>query len=353
MTAPELGGGPGSFDPNNPFPWQNPGRIGEAAGGILQHHALMPNNLVYNPETQAWDVPTEQRFPGGTGIWGSESVAGWLSEVDPATAGAGQDYLRHLGYGAPDPGTPSQILPVPSNWPNSQIPGVMTAGVDLSHWLAQQYGQQNSGMNFGGNIYDASGNFGTRGNVYDASGIPQTRDLYEQYRGNVYDASDIPQTRDLYEQAIGGVANPATYTGPDYSQYFGALGRGGYGLPSPGTYSGPGVGALPTPGTYANQDVGMTGLGYQGSSGITNLPDMTLAHQIGAGQLSNWVAQMNSAAHYSPLAASPGPVVYGSPGLGSQFSFPATNSGQIFGASGFTPASNSGLQYAVGGPPVY
>ena len=70
MTAPELGGGPGNFDINSPFPWQNPGRIGEADGGILQHHALMPNNLRYNQDTQVWDVPTERRFPGGTGIWG-------------------------------------------------------------------------------------------------------------------------------------------------------------------------------------------------------------------------------------------------------------------------------------------
>ena len=180
----------------------------------------MPNNLVYNPNTTAWDVPTEQRFPGGTGIWGGQAVADWLPSAE---LGAGQDYLRHLGYGAPAPGTPSQILPTTSNWPNFQIPNVMTAGIDLSHWLAQQFGQQNSG-----NIYDASGNFGTIGNVYDASGIPQQRDLYEQdnamnFGGNIYDASGIPQQRDLYEQAIGGVANPATYTGPDYSTYFGAL----------------------------------------------------------------------------------------------------------------------------------
>ena len=48
-VAPELAGGPQAFPEGN-FPWFTPGRISEEAGAILQHHALMPNNLVFDPE---------------------------------------------------------------------------------------------------------------------------------------------------------------------------------------------------------------------------------------------------------------------------------------------------------------
>ena len=100
-VAPELGGGPQAFPEGN-FPWFTPGRISGEEGAILQHHALMPNNLVFDPEALTWRVPDPQRgdpqrFPGATGIWGAQTVADWLPG---AATGFGRDYLTHLGYGA-------------------------------------------------------------------------------------------------------------------------------------------------------------------------------------------------------------------------------------------------------------
>ena len=100
-VAPELGGGPQAFPEGN-FPWFTPGRIGQEEGAFLQHHALMPNNLVFDSEALNWRVPDPQRgdpqrFPGATGIWGAQTVADWLPG---AATGFGRDYLTHLGYGA-------------------------------------------------------------------------------------------------------------------------------------------------------------------------------------------------------------------------------------------------------------
>lgn len=116
-TAPELGRGPEGFSAGN-FPWFTPGRISEDVGEVLQHHALMPNNLVFNPESLAWDVPQERRYPSNVGIWGAARVADWLPSSSP---GFEQDYLKHLGYGAP----PAGVL---GNW-MGQTPGVSTLGM--------------------------------------------------------------------------------------------------------------------------------------------------------------------------------------------------------------------------------
>jgi Transglycosylase SLT domain len=308
-TAPELGRGPEGFS-SGQFPWFTPGRISEDVGEILQHHALMPNNLVFNDQTGAWDVPQERRYPSNVGIWGAQRVADWLPSSSP---GFEHDYLQHLGYGAPNPGVLGNFM--------GQTPGVSTLGMGNQGW----------------------------GNIGDMSTPGHTPFDYTQWLNALGTSGGNPGNlgsgfnMNLYNQFAGIGGTPGGYQ-PDFS----VAGPGGFpidylhylqtaGLPSGG---------------FDQYDIS-AGLGYEGSHGLTTTGDPSLANAIGMGQLQNWLATMGSAGHYSPLAASGGPVIYGNPSLGQNFAFPGTNSGQIFAASGFNPATNAGINLAVSGAPVF
>ena len=170
---------------------------------------------------------------------GAAGGSGLVVGVDPGTAGAGQDYLRHLGYGAPDwhavadSADPVELAEL-SN-PQCDDGGHRPVALDCSA-VGRHGGTPDRGM-------DVVGRAGYRRLGCDA------------WWDTGHRLSGIATPNN---QGIGGIANPATYTGPDYSQYYGAIGRsGGYpGLPAPGTYSGPGVGAAPSPGTYARESLG-------------------------------------------------------------------------------------------------
>ena len=204
QVAPELAGGPQAFPEGN-FPWFTPGYISEAEGAILQHHALMPNNLVFNPESQIWDVPQERRFPGATGIWGAQRVADWLP-----TSGSGfeHDYLTHLGYGAPP-----------------------------------------AGNLFAGNPYGNIGTFGMGnqgfGNIADMSTYNQPFD-YTQWFGALGNGGAT------FDQRFAG--DPITGTefapGPNGPEGGGADPRNGPSVPLPPTYPGGGYANDPGGGGY-------------------------------------------------------------------------------------------------------
>jgi len=170
----------------------------------------MPNNLIYNPETQMWDVPNERRFPSNTGIWGASEVASLLPELGE---GFNRDYLTHLGYGATQEHNSGGL----SNayWGAPNLYGAPPSG-QVGNWMGQPTGG-----------YPAPP-YGTGNNWADMS-TPQPID-YTSYYG-----------------ALGNTGGNNTNQGlaaglsPQYADYFATMGlpNGGFGgandVPTGGT----------------------------------------------------------------------------------------------------------------------
>jgi hypothetical protein len=248
-TVPTLGQGPEGFG-EGAFPWFNPGQIDADVGAVLQHHALMPNNLIYNPETQMWDVPNERRFPSNTGIWGAEQVASQLPELGE---GFNRDYLTHLGYGA-------------TQEHNS-------GGLSNSYWGAPNlYGAPPSGNIYGGGSggYPAPP-YGTGNNYADMS-TPQPID-YTSYYGALGNTGSNWQPN--FNGTFGEFDTNQGLAGalsPQYADYFATMG-----LPN-GDFGGGGVYAgnttrppsVPFGQTNAN---GIFNSAYSGT-GVTGVPSL-------------------------------------------------------------------------------
>lgn len=174
-----LAPGPGGVL-GQPLPWQQAGQITPEIGHYLQTLGLMPNSLQQDAGTDftntTWSaVPGMQ--PGWWGPWGAEAVHNWAQEG--VTHGYGDPIMGLLGnlnYNLADPG----IAAGPGNAPLGGAALAATGGVDLAHWIAQQWGQGwgTRGVDPGLEIWDATPGvhvlgrpFSDSPNVWDASGV--------------------------------------------------------------------------------------------------------------------------------------------------------------------------------------
>ena len=175
-----------------PPPWERAGIINPEYGHYLQTQGLMPSNLVPTAGTDftntTWNAPAGSQ-PGWWGPWGAEAVHNWAQEG--VSHGYGQPLmglLANLNYNLVDPGLPAGPgnaplggTPAPIG-PTTGLPGTATGGVDLAHWVAQQWGTGwgNRGLDRGLDIWDATPGvrvqnrpFSDSPNVWDASGVAQ------------------------------------------------------------------------------------------------------------------------------------------------------------------------------------
>jgi len=245
-TAPELGRGPEGFSEGN-FPWFTPGRISEDVGEVLQHHALMPNNLVFNPNSLTWDVPQEKRFPSNVGIWGAQRVADWLPTSSP---GFEHDYLKHLGYGAPPAGN---LFANPYGGPTFGMGNQGFGNIaDMSTYGHQPFDYTQWFNTFGGG--GGGGNPGNLGSGFDMGLYNQTAGIGGTGGGGGGGASgDIGGG---YQPDYNYAHNPSIYGGGgitapiDYHHYFATMGlpSGGFDQPAE-SERGPFAGGntIPTP----------------------------------------------------------------------------------------------------------
>jgi hypothetical protein len=211
----QLRQGPGGLLGEAP-PWERAGIINPEYGHYLQSQGLMPSNLVPNGGTDftntTWNAPAGSQ-PGWWGPWGAEAVHNWAQEG--VTHGYGDPIMNMLGnlnYNLVDPGLPAG----PGNAPLGLPPGAATGGVDLAHWIAQQWGT----------------GWGHRG---VDPGTQTRRDM------DIWDAAPVQQTWEGRPDLTFWDASPGTMTGaPIYVPGGGEM-QGPIWQPAGGTWGTPGA----------------------------------------------------------------------------------------------------------------
>ena len=333
------------------MPWNIPGIINPEYGHYLQTQGLMPANLLPNAGTDltntTWTAPAGSQ-PGWWGPWGAEQVHNWAQEgVSHGYGAPVMSLLGNLNYNLVDPG----IAPGPGNAPLGGQAQVATGGVDLAHWIAQQWGQGwgQRGVDPGVNVWDATPTQVWDAHpdltFWDASANP-LNPVWRPAGGGWGEAGPGGVNWTAGQAELQAAGNPNNWIWNPATTSWGTF-AGGIGEPLLDYnrwYEDVMAGISPVPEGGYNPTTGLAplpqGLGYEGASGLTQLPPGRDPYQAMV-EYNNWASTMSGAASLGPVAAHGGPVIYGFPGLGQGPTYPATQGPNVFtvGNTTFNPVT--------------